>query len=179
MSRTAPEDGIPSTSPAPEDGVLSGATGEDNVPLQLSTLPNLTPLGTSPRDSFTPSTKAPLVPETEKSDEKGLEDNDLSQPERRKPLFKRRFFWLAVVAALVVVVLAVVLPIYFTVIKPKNNTVSGGGKNPDQGNPQPTSTSSPKGLTTGGDGSTVTTDNGTQFTYRNPFGGFCAWIIFS
>ena len=179
MSRTAPEDSIPSTPPAPEDDVLSGATGEDNPPLQLPTLSNLTPLGSSPRDSFTPSAKVPLVSETEKNDEKGLEDNDLGQSDRRKPLFKRRLFWLVVVAALVIVVLAVMLPVYFTVIKPKNNKVSGGGKTPDQGSPQPTSTSSPKGLTTGGDGSTVTTDNGTQFTYRNPFGGFCTWILFS
>ena len=88
-------------------------------------------------------------------------------------------FWFAVAAALVVVAIAVVLPVYFTVIKP--NTTSGGTKNPDS-TTQPTPTNnpnSPKGLTTGGDGSTITTDNGTQFTYHNPFGGFCARILLS
>ena len=170
MSHSAPEDNIPST-------------GEENSPPQLPTPMTLTPLGTSPRDSFTASANH-LVPE--KSGEEGLEEDVfVVQPERRKSLFKRRVFWLVAIAAVVVVIVAVIVPVYFTVIKPKNNTVSGGSKNPDQSSSQPSPTSgpgspkSPKGLTTGGDGSTVTTDNGTEFTYHNPFGGFCARILFS
>jgi hypothetical protein len=126
-----------------------------------------------------------LVSETEKSYEKGLEENLDGQPERRRSLFTRRLFWFALAAIVVVVVLVVILPVYFTVIKPKNNTASGITNNPDQDGPQPTSNpgdgnpKTPKGLTTGGDGSIVTLDNGTQFTYHNQFGGFCAWIIFS
>lgn len=185
MSNPAPEDSIPSTPPALDNNVLSGATGEDNAPLRPPpSLTNLsTPLGTSPRESFTPSAKAPLVPETEASYEKGLEENVDDQPERRKSLFARRLFWLAAVAAVIVIVLVVILPVYFTVIKPKNKTSSNLSGNPNNPQPSPSSNpgnpNSPKGLTSGGDGSTITMDNGTQFTYHNPFGGFCAWILFS
>ena len=178
MSHPAPEDSVPSTPPAPDNGSI----GEDNAPLQPPTpLTNLTPLGASPRDSVTPSANAPLVPQTEKS----LEENVVDQPEHRKSPFLRRAFWLALVAIVVLIVLVVFLPVYFTVIKPKNTTASGISNNPDHSSSQPTPTSnpenpkSPKGLTTGGDGSTVTTDNGTQFTYHNPFGGFCACILFT
>ena len=164
------------SSPAPEDSTPS-SPGEDNAPLHPPTpLTNLTPPAVSPRDSFTPSA-APLVPETEKN----LEENAVeAQPERRRSLFRRPIFWFAMAAAIVVVVLAVILPVYFTVIKPKNNTSTGGGGNNggkgggNSGKPKPST-----GLTTGGDGSTVTTNNGTTFTYHNPFGGFCVYIPFS
>ena len=175
MSNPAPEDSIPSTPPAPENDVK----GDDNTLLRPPTpLTNPTPLGSSPRDSFTPSA-APLVLETEKDDEKTLEANVVDKPERRKSLFKRPIFWFAVAAVVVVVVLAAILPVYFIVIKPKNNTSSNENPNGSD-NPNPTNSSgnpnSPKGLTTGGDGSTVTMENGTQFTYHNSFGGFCALI---
>ena len=179
MSHPAPEDSVPSTPPAPDNGLIA----EDNAPLQPPATPQtvLTPLGASLRGSFAPSSNALLVPETEK----GLEENAVDQPETRKSPFLKRVFWFALVAIAVLVILAVVLPVYFTVIKPKNNTASGVSKNPDSSGPSPSPTSSsgnpksPKGLTTGGDGSTVTMDNGTQFTYQNPFGGFCAYIPFS
>ena len=109
----------------------------------------------------------------------------VGQPERRKPPFLRRVFWFALAVIAAIIILAVVLPVYFTVIKPKNNTASGISNGPDHSSSQPTPTStsgnpnSPKGLISGGDGSTVTTDNGTQFTYHNSFGGFCARIPFS
>lgn len=176
MFNPVPGDSIPSTPSAP-DKALVGTPGEDNGPLQPPTpLTNLTPLRTSPRDSFTPSATAPLVPETEKN----LEGNVSDQPQRQRSLFRRPIFWFSAVAAVAVVVLVVVLPVYFTVIKPKNNASSGGSGNPSNGggdgsnsNPNPTN-----GLTTGGDGSTVTMENGTEFTYRNPFGGFCMWTPF-
>ena len=172
MSNPAPEDSTLPTPPVPENGVQD----DDNAPLQPPTPPtNHTPSGTSPRDSFAPSA-VPLVTETEKDDVKALEANGADQPGRRKPFFKRPIFWFAAAAVVVVVVLAVVLPVYFTVIKPKNNTSSNGNTN-GSNNPEPTnSPNSPRGLTTGGDGSTVTMDNGTQFTYHNPFGGFCELI---
>ena len=180
MSSPAPEDSIPSTPPLQDNDGLNGTPGDDGAPLQPPVLANLTPLGTSPRDSYTPSADAPLVPETEKVYGRGLEENEAGQPERRKSFFKRPLFLFAVAAVVVVVVLAVILPVYFTVIKPKNNISSGGGNPSQSGKPTPTSNpanpNSPKGLTTGGDGSTVTTDNGTTFTYHNPFGGFCTRI---
>ncbi|KAF9645167.1 glycoside hydrolase family 5 protein [Thelephora ganbajun] len=174
MSSLVPEDSIPSTPAAPDNNVLvdTPGWGVNNAPLHPPTpLANLTPLGTSPRDSLTPSATAYLVPETEKN----LEENVADEPERRRYLFGRPRVWFAVAAAVVVVVLAVVLPVYFTVAKPKNNTSSGGGGNGgnngnDTGTPKP-----PKGLTTGGDGSTIIMENGTEFTYHNPFGGFWVW----
>ena len=180
MTSPSPEDSIPST-PAAPDRVLSDTPGEDDAPLQPpAPFTNLTPLTASLRDSFTPSS-APLVPEAEKNLEENLEGDAVkAQPERRRSLLRRPIFWFAAAAAIVVVVLAVILPVYFTVIKPKNNTRTGGGKNNggngggNSGNPKPST-----GLTTGGDGSTVTTDNGTTFTYHNPFGGFCAYTLLS
>lgn len=162
MSSPSPEASIPSTPPAPDHAQLQ-------PPTALTSRATITP-----RESFTPSA-APLVPETEKS----LEENKVEgQPERRRSLFRRPLFWLAVAAAVVVIVLAVVLPVYFTVIKPKNNTSTNNGSsngNPtNNGGNNNTTPNNPKGLITGGDGSTVTTDNGTEFTYHNPFGGYCA-----
>lgn len=182
MSTTpTPEESIPSTPAASSDKALIGVPGDDNAPLQPppTLLTDRTPSGVSLRDSLTPSGTAPLVPETEKN----LEENVEPQPDRRGSLLKRPIFWFVVAAAIVAVVLAVVLPVYFTVIKPKNNTAIGGGGNNnnntggDGGSNQPPKPTT--GLTTGGDGSTVTMENGTQFTYRNPFGGFCAHIPFS
>ena len=180
-SLSSPPSPSPMSSPAPEDSVPSTPPIQDgDAPLRPPALLNLTPLGSSTRGSLTPSANAPLVPETEKvyGNGNGLEEDAIRQPERRKSLFQRPIFLFAVAAACVVVVLAVILPVYFTVIKPKDKTSSSGGGNPNSnstnGNPN-----SPKGLTTGGDGSTITMDNGTQFTYRNPFGGFCTRISFS
>ena len=182
MSTPTPEASIPSTPAAASDKALIDVPGDDNAPLQPppTLLANRTPSGPSLRDSLAPSGTTPLVPETEKN----LEGNVVAQPDRRGSLLKRPIFWLVVAAAVVAVVLAVILPVYFTVIKPKNNTAIGGGGNNNNNNtgdggskppPKPTS-----GLTTGGDGSTVTMENGTTFTYQNPFGGFCAHIpVFS
>jgi len=167
MFNPAPEDSIPSTPSAPDKVLID--TGDDNPPLQPPTPPTNPPLAVSPRNSLTPSTNASLVPETEKC----LEENASDQHERRTPLFRRPIFWSAVAAAVVALALVVILPVYFTVIKPKNlggdGGPSGGNGGSDSGNPTIVN-----GLTTGGDGSTVTTENGTEFTYRNQFGGFCA-----
>ena len=77
----------------------------------------------------------------------------------------------------VVVLIVIIVPVYFTVIKPKNtssqsniaspNENSGNNTSPDATPPET------RGATTGGDGSIVVTANG-NFTYKNPFGGF--WV---
>jgi glucan 1,3-beta-glucosidase len=102
-----------------------------------------------------------------------------SQPTKR-PIFSRPRFWLAALVVLALVILAVVLPVYFVVIKPHQNTLAspsssgsgGSGTGSGTGNP-----GSPTGATTGGNGSLVTTSDGTTFTYINPFGGFCKYLI--
>ncbi|THH07809.1 hypothetical protein EW145_g3129 [Phellinidium pouzarii] len=90
---------------------------------------------------------------------------------------RRRLLWLAGIAALIVVAAAVAIPvgIVFGVKKksPGSNLESsdnGAGLNPG-GTDNPPSNNI---ATTGGDGSMVTTEDGTTFTYSNPFGGF--WV---
>ncbi|KAI0628401.1 glycoside hydrolase [Trametes polyzona] len=101
----------------------------------------------------------------------------------RRPFYKRAMFWLLSVAALAVVLVAVIVPVYFTVIKPNkhNSNLSGASSNAgsqSNGNQgaTPTSTAKPvqTAVTTGGDGSTVTMEDGTTFTYKNQFGGY--WV---
>ncbi|KAG2015233.1 exo-beta-1,3-glucanase [Coprinopsis cinerea AmutBmut pab1-1] len=95
---------------------------------------------------------------------------------------KRRPLLIALLAllALAIVVLAVVLPVYFKVIKPRQNrdgstdgsSGSGTDGNESTSAPSPTGSATPTNPTSGGDGSTVTTEDGTTFTYSNQFGGF-------
>lgn len=140
------------------------------------------------RDSYvggtTPAASRPLLPEDPNRGSEALlgagagaaafdEKAGAGVPARRR----RLGLWLGIgAAAIVVVVLAVVLPVYFTVIKKHNNSSSGsksgsgsGGSSGGSG----TNPESPTGAITGGDGSTITMDGGTSFTYTNQFGGFC------
>lgn len=80
--------------------------------------------------------------------------------------FRRRRPWFIVGGALVLVALAVVLPVYFAVIKPHQLSHSTKGVGSD----------AQDALQIGGDGSTVTRDDGSMFIYRNPFGGYCEYI---
>lgn len=86
---------------------------------------------------------------------------------------------IAGVILLIVVVLAVVLPVYFTVIKPNNHqsAAASAPSNDGHNSAQPTPSTVPRVAITGGDGSTVTTDDGTKFTYQNKFGGFCEYFL--
>jgi glucan 1,3-beta-glucosidase len=69
------------------------------------------------------------------------------------------------------VAVAVVLPVYFLVIKPQHK--DGTNQGAANGRAPPSSGSSGGGSTWGGNGSTVTTSDGSTFTYINPFGGYC------
>ncbi|KAJ7683958.1 glycoside hydrolase superfamily, partial [Mycena rosella] len=80
------------------------------------------------------------------------------QPASR-PKNGRRRILIGIVVAVLVVVVAVVLAVYFTGIRPKHDAKSSSSSSGPGSN--------------WGDGSTVTTENGTQFTYNNTFGGFC------
>jgi hypothetical protein len=71
---------------------------------------------------------------------------------------------------LAIVVLAAFLPVYFIVIRPHQQS---SGTQATLQNPE-----SPTGATMGGNGSTVTTADGQQFTYINNFGGYCKSIYF-
>jgi glucan 1,3-beta-glucosidase len=90
----------------------------------------------------------------------------------RPTAFPRRrvIYWIAFIIILLIV--AVGLPVYFAVIRPKENS-SGSGSHSTAGAP-PSSTGKPgkSNAITGGDGSTVTMEDGTTFIYKNSFGGF-------
>jgi glucan 1,3-beta-glucosidase len=91
---------------------------------------------------------------------------------------RRRVYIIAGAVALLLLVLAVIIPLYFAVIKPKSNsskssssTSSGSGSGSGSGSSGGGKNSGSKLAITGGDGSTVTTDDGSTFTYHNSFGG--------
>lgn len=86
---------------------------------------------------------------------------------RSKP--RRTILVLASIAA-IIVILAAVLSVYFVTVKPKSNNSATSNPSPSGG-----SGSDSIALVTGGNGSTVTTENGTTFTYFNPFGGIWYW----
>jgi glucan 1,3-beta-glucosidase len=92
---------------------------------------------------------------------------------------KRKKIVISIVAVTVVaLILAIILPIYFLVVKPKNQSfvasggsggsTSGGGG----GGGGSTTPGKPNSKVTGGDGSEVTMEDGTKFTYNNKFGGY-------
>ncbi|KAG9044880.1 hypothetical protein FS837_007377 [Tulasnella sp. UAMH 9824] len=87
---------------------------------------------------------------------------------------------IAGVAGLAIVVVAVVVPIYFTVIKKNNDTAAsqsdhtGSNTGSNSGSNNGNDPGTTKGAITGADGSTVTMEDGTTFTYSNKFGGF--WV---
>ncbi|KAF8912303.1 glycoside hydrolase family 5 protein [Mucidula mucida] len=81
------------------------------------------------------------------------------------PWYRRRV-WVVLLSlfTLVLVVLAVILPVYFTVIKAHKDHGANSGSGSSQGS----------SLKTGGNGTVITLENGTEFTYINEFGGF--WV---
>ncbi|TFK19430.1 glycoside hydrolase [Coprinopsis marcescibilis] len=115
-------------------------------------------------------------------DEVSLAEGGQATDPAPKKSAKRNLLLIALLSlvALIVVVLAVVLPVYFKVIKPRQQSGSRegqiGGSTEDPGEtpvePTPTEPVTPVVPITGGDGSTITTENGTTFTYVNNFGGF-------
>lgn len=92
----------------------------------------------------------------------------ISSLSRKKTLSRRLVIFIAVICAFIII--ATVLPIYLSVTRAKrearlaNSPLGAGTSN----NPE-----SPTGATTGGDGSIVIMEDGTEFVYQNMFGGFC------
>ena len=90
----------------------------------------------------------------------------------------RKIMIVAIIVALALIIAAVVVPLYLFVIKPShsNNTANATASSAA---PSPSTSASSGGSSnvriTGGDGSIVTLENGTTFTYHNPFGGYWYW----
>lgn len=143
----------------------------ENDPIRGSVLSST---DASPRGSklTLPTTSAPLLHKEAPVYAEATHANT-----RKRSLLK----WvIAAAVLLVVVVLAVVLPVYFTVIKPNNHRSVASVPGPSDDNhtsAAPTPSSVPRVAITGGDGSTVTADDGSTFTYTNKFGGFCEYFV--
>ncbi|KAG6850605.1 hypothetical protein H0H93_011273 [Arthromyces matolae] len=93
---------------------------------------------------------------------------------------KRNVIILSVLAALILIIIGVVIAIYFAIIKPNNNNKTTGthpSSSSSSSPPSATSTGKPTvaAIVTGGDGSQVTMDDGSTFTYKNSFGGYWYW----
>lgn len=86
---------------------------------------------------------------------------------------KRGLIIAASILAAVIVLIAIVVPIYFVMVKPKSssNNSSVSTSSPTTSSGQPSSTV----VVTGGNGSTITMEDGTTFTYLNSFGGTWYW----
>ena len=89
----------------------------------------------------------------------------------------RKVMIAAIIVAVALIIAAVVIPLYLFVIKPNhsNNTTKA---TTSSGAPSPSTSASSGGTNvriTGGDGSIITMENGTTFTYQNPFGGYWHW----
>jgi glucan 1,3-beta-glucosidase len=88
---------------------------------------------------------------------------------------RRNTIILSAIGGLVLLIIAIILPVYFLAIKHTSNHVAAAQSSSHSSaaaSPSATKTPSSKAsLITGGDGSTVTMDDGTTFTYSNSFGG--------
>ncbi|EJF57265.1 glycoside hydrolase [Dichomitus squalens LYAD-421 SS1] len=137
------------------------------------------------RDSSAISTPAESSPFLAQSNKEANFINSQETLPSRRPLYKRAWFWVVAIVAIVVVALAVVLPVIFVVVKPGHHHSTSGASSSssgssgstgsgDSGSNSSSPTTTKTGITTGGDGSTVTKDDGTTFVYKNSFGGY--WV---
>ncbi len=140
-------------------------------------MPHYANMASSP-DPSSPSNSTTILPKDEHGEYGGRHH---VAPAKKKRSF---LFWLLIsLAIFIVVVLAIILPIYFTVIKKNNNNNSNADSNTGHGNDTHTdggntgngTTPRPVGAITGRDGSEVTLEDGSTFTYTNQFEGFWAY----
>ena len=97
---------------------------------------------------------------------------------------RRKAMIAAGIVGIIIIIIAVIVPVYFFVLKPDNQKEASKASNAksDNHSPSATATSSAADSTsavriavTGGDGSTITMEDGTTFVYKNPFGGYWYW----
>ena len=151
-----------------------------NEPLLPPAAPYLAPSESAPtpRDSYltnnSAANSAPLLPGIGEG-EKGLAGKGNFAAKNSKPLHKKPLIWILAAVALALIAAAVIVPVYFVVIKPKNNSVSGGSGGSNNGSDSGSTPTHqpPTSAISGGDGSTITAGDGSQFTYSNPYGGIC------
>jgi len=95
---------------------------------------------------------------------------------------KRKMIIGAIAVGVIIAAIGIVVALYFTVIKKNGKTSSGIGgsnggdnNNNNDGNNNNNNTTSNNLVKSGGDGSTVTFEDGTKMTYSNKFGGTWYW----
>jgi len=93
---------------------------------------------------------------------------------------KRKIVIGAIAIGVTIAAIAIVVALYFTVIRKNDNTSSGIGGNDDGNNDNNNNdgnndTPTNNLIKSGGDGSTITFEDGTQMTYSNKFGGTWYW----
>lgn len=88
---------------------------------------------------------------------------------------KRNLFIIGGIVVAVIIAIAVAVPVVINAKKSSSNLSTSGSGNSSSSDPDSSSGSSPSStkstVKTGGDGSTVTMDDGSTFTYSNKFGG--------
>ena len=104
-----------------------------------------------------------------------LEEKRAAYAPRTKPT--RKIMIAAIIVALALIIAAIIIPLYLFVIKPNHsNDIAKATTSSTAASP---STSASSGGTnvrvTGGNGSVITLENGTTFTYLNSFGGYWYW----
>jgi hypothetical protein len=94
--------------------------------------------------------------------------------EQAPPPWRRRRLVLALLlTGPILLALAVGIPVGLASMKARQLTAAGPNKQTNGNSPQPMNPPHPVGPITGGDGSLVTMEDGSTFTYSNKFGGFC------
>jgi glucan 1,3-beta-glucosidase len=154
----------------------STTTGSNLDVVQTGSVPNsidINPSGSlNPLDPFSDSAT---------QDEKGVpfEGDDARDDTIRKRSKRNNNYrlWLVASSALFLVLLAIVLGVYFGVTRHHKVNSSASGSHGPPASPSPSAGSgdlpgSNSTITYGGDGTVVTTDQGTNFTYSNKFGGY-------
>ena len=124
-----------------------------------------------------PNNSSPFLTQQEREPVHDVQDSNEKSSKKTRPWW----FWALIASAVIaIVVLVVILPVYFTVIKPKNDTSSGGtgnggnnGGGGSGGGGSGSNPGSPTGSISGGDGSEIIMEDGTKFIYNNSFGGQC------
>jgi glucan 1,3-beta-glucosidase len=150
---------------------------------QAGLMSHLNPSGSQMSDlaatspSGTPTLRTTLLPSEDTS---GLETSRYPGAEPTQKGRSRRF-WVFLSLGVVIIVAVVVFVIaYFTIIKAAKHSDSphdNSSSNPSA----PASSSAPAAganlAVMGGDGSTVTREDGSTFVYRNQFGGYCRCFL--
>ncbi|TFK29814.1 exo-beta-1,3-glucanase [Coprinopsis marcescibilis] len=122
------------------------------------------------------------VPMSPVGHSRALNEKEATYEAPRKKSRRKLFIIGAIVAALLIIA-AIIIAVYFTVIKPKTDSANSSDRNGNSRDQTTTSAAAPSAsssagedtsqsaIVTGGDGSVITMEDGTTFTYRNAFGG--------